>query len=314
MSNPKNPDNLPEERLEEIVERVKEEVEEIVHEQEVLGDPNRPSDYDPEFTREVLELDMEDRLDAASAIAKKHDVENEFDDLLKQEGTEQLSVPDIARLVDEAVLAKPLEKKPSLWQRTKAWYHRCGPRFKYNAEICSGAAVGLPLSMAGGGLFDWVYSQFPAVQRLRDITVPVSEYIPWFDDLDGLSALVAGSTVALAGAASWMTWKYIRDRNQKSVYADYPEIKRRDYGWYIGALMGVGLIDSAIRIYSMSWLDQSGYDPWLAAGLSILPATLVSLSLMNLLGKPLGLIRDDEKLAKAMIHVEKKRFKDEEDI
>lgn len=316
MSTPKNPDDIPEDKLEEIIEEVleevKEEVEDIVQEREVLGEPTLPADYDPAFTRRVLELDIEDRIDVAAAISRRHDAEDKFYDFLKKEETESLRVPDLARIVDDAVLAMPVEKNPSLVQRAKAWYHRLGPRMKYNSEMIFGSLLEYPGAALGGLIGGSIFAKVDAPRWFEDACNYITRQDIWYvsemtNGLDFSDTTTTVVSMVTAGAAYWSGALYLRNRDQKSVYEKYPEIKKKDAWSFVGFGLFVGLFGTAIRAYATYKMNEMGAGGTLSALAGTVPSQVFAFTIMNIWGTYAGLVRDEKKLEETIIKIKEKR-------
>ena len=207
--NPDDIGNLPPELLEEIVEeeleKIEEDIEEFVQEKETLGKPTLPKDYDPGFTRRVLELDIKNRIDVAAALARAHGAEDKFYSILGENDVD-LRVPNLARIVDEAVLAQPVEKKPTFWEQARAWYNRRGHRLKYNAEMIFGSVLEYPGTAIGGLVGSAVFSNMESPQWVKGIQdFLVNENIAyvsnWAEGLDFSDSAITLTSMIAVGAS-----------------------------------------------------------------------------------------------------------------
>ncbi len=302
-------------KIEGILEEVKEEVEEIVQEQQGRGELRKVPGYDPDFTRNVLDLDLPlPRVLTARTIARGHGRQDEFDRLyiLHAQRGGSTKVPDLARIVDEAVGAREPGKPLTFWQQAKAWYYRQGPRLQYNTEMIFGSILEYPAGTIGGLIGGAVFAGMQTPEGVQSTLDSIAgQYIwclsDWASSFHFSSGMVTLMSLLTAGVAYWSGALYLRSRDQESVYEKYPEIRRRDTWRFLSAGLLVGVMGSVIRGYVTYRMNDLGFGSALAALGGMVPSQAFAFTAMNIYGTYAGLVRDEEKLAKTILEIKEKR-------
>ncbi len=299
-------------KVEDILEDIGVEVEELVQEQQDLVGLRKVPGYNPDFTRDALELDLPfPRVVTARTIAKKHGRQNKFDELyIANGGTNKTA--DLARIVDEAVGAREPANPLSLLQKAKAWYYRQGPRLKYNTEMIFGSILEYPGVTLGGLFGGAVFSGMKAPAWAQSTLDAIARQDIWYvsdraAELDFSNAMVTLTSLIAASISYWTGALYLRSRDQKNIYEKYPEIKKRDTFLFVVPGLVIGLGGTAIRGYVTYKMNEWGMGGALAAIGGTLPSQVFAFTAMNIWGTYAGLVRDEEKLKETIIKIKEKR-------